>query len=270
MFDVENQIIKVRVINFTEEHFNKLGYNVKNGDTICIPAKDLPNGSGTKIDVQCSYCGKIFKKAWRKYLETKDSICCEECKETKMMETNFKKYGDVCSLKNPKVNAKRKATWDERYGEGNNPLTSKEVRERAYNTMLDRYGVCHKSVNTSKSQKYLCNLYNGLLNYNISGYIVDILLKDNIVMEYDGTGHRMSVNMGQITNEEFDKKESIREKEIINSGYKIVRISYMNKLDSLPNDKVLLGILERAYLYFNSGNNIYSYNLKTRKESFSK
>lgn len=66
------------------------------------------------------------------------------------------------------------------------------------------------------------------------------------------------------------KKESIREKEIINSGYKIVRISYMNKLDSLPNDKVLLGILERAYLYFNSGNNIYSYNLKTRKESFSK
>ena len=89
-------------------------------------------------------------------------------------------------------------------------------------------------------------------------------------MEYDGTGHRMSVKMGQITNEEFDKKESIREKEIINSGYKIVRISYMNKLDSLPNDKVLLGILERAYLYFNSCNNIYSYNLKTRKESFSK
>lgn len=89
-------------------------------------------------------------------------------------------------------------------------------------------------------------------------------------MEYDGTGHRMSVKMGQITNEEFNQKEFAREKEIVNAGYKIVRISYMNKLDSLPSDKVLFGILERAYLCFNSGNNIYSYNLKTRKESFSK
>lgn len=69
--DIENQMITLRVINFTEEHFNNLGYNVKNGDTITIPAKDLPKGSGIKVDVQCMYCGKIFKKSMEKILRNK-------------------------------------------------------------------------------------------------------------------------------------------------------------------------------------------------------
>lgn len=83
MFNVENQIIKIRVINFTEEHFNKLGYHVKNGDTICIPAKDLPNGSGTKIDVQCSYCGKIFKKLGENISKLKIAFVVKNAKKPK-------------------------------------------------------------------------------------------------------------------------------------------------------------------------------------------
>ena len=79
----ENQIIKVKVTSYNLKHFLDLGYNVKNSDIIEIPAKHLSDGSGAKINVQCSYCGKIFKKAWRKYLETKEDICCIDCRHKK-------------------------------------------------------------------------------------------------------------------------------------------------------------------------------------------
>ena len=32
--DIDNQLITIRVINFTEKHFKSLGYNVKNGDVL--------------------------------------------------------------------------------------------------------------------------------------------------------------------------------------------------------------------------------------------
>ena len=63
--DIENQIIRIRVNNFNEKHFKELGYGFKLNDYLEIPAHDLPNGSGTKIDVECHYCGKIFKKSYR-------------------------------------------------------------------------------------------------------------------------------------------------------------------------------------------------------------
>lgn len=36
---IENQFVKIKVTNNTEEHFNKLGYNVKNGTWITIPVE---------------------------------------------------------------------------------------------------------------------------------------------------------------------------------------------------------------------------------------
>ena len=65
---IENQFIKIRVTNNTEEHFNNLGYKVKNGDLIVIPVEHLSNGSGIKIGVICDYCGAPFTKEWRKNL----------------------------------------------------------------------------------------------------------------------------------------------------------------------------------------------------------
>ena len=53
----------------------------------------------------------------------------------------------------------------------------------------------------------LCNILHGILNYPIGKYFADILLQDNIVVEYDGSGHDMSVRMGIITYENFIYKE---------------------------------------------------------------
>lgn len=270
MLDVENQIVKIKVNRRYLKKLEEVGVHAKVGDIVDIPAKYLSDGSNVKVTVECSYCGKLFQKPWNCYLKTKDKICCYECKTIKMMEVSFAKYGNVCSLKNPEVAKKRKATWDLKYGEGKNPLSCDTIREKAYETMYEKYGTYHKSINTSKQQIYICELYHGELNYNIGPYIVDMLISHNVVVEYDGSGHDMSVRMGQVSKEEFYKKEEKRERGIINSGYKIVRISYMNKKDKLPDDKILLGIMERAFMVLNKGYSIYTYDLKTRKESFNK
>lgn len=72
--DVENQIITIRVNNFNEEHFKKLGYNFNLNDYIKIPAKHLPSGSGTKVDVECSYCKKIFKRRGEDTLKQRTNL----------------------------------------------------------------------------------------------------------------------------------------------------------------------------------------------------
>lgn len=267
--DIENQIIRIKVTNFNQEHYVSLGYDAKNGDFIFVRAKDLPDGSGTKVDVECSFCHKIFKKAWRRYLETRNGISCNDCKKYKIMETSYNKYGYTCSLKNESVGNKRKATWDMKYGTDKNPLSCDYIREKAMQTMVKNGTVSH-AINTSKQQIYLCNLYKGKLNYSIDKYIVDALLPNNVVFEYDGYGHDMSVRMEQVKEDDFNKREAARQNEIINLGYKVFRLKYMNKKDKLPYDKILLCIIDRAYYMFGKGYTFYSYDLQTRIESYNK
>lgn len=104
--DIDNQPIRIRVNNFNYEHFKSLGYDVPLNTYINIAAKELPYGAGTKIKVQCNYCGKIFEKPYRRYLETKDDVCCSECKTYKMIKSSLLKYGNKCSLRNPEVERK--------------------------------------------------------------------------------------------------------------------------------------------------------------------
>lgn len=259
--DIDNQLITVRVINFTEKHFKSLGYDVKNGDVITIPAKDLPKGSGIKIDVECCYCHKIFKKSWRKYLETKEKCCCENCKERKMMETSLEKYGNICSLRNPEVQAKATATNMKNLGV-QYPFQNPNILQKC----RDSYNKNNNTVMVSKQQKYICNLYGGRLNYPIALYFADILL-DDIVIEYDGRGHDLAVRLNHISYDEFIQKEQNREQTIINYGYKIFRI--ISHEDKLPSDDLLLKIKDNVCNTLHTTDyNIATYNIDTQEMIF--
>lgn len=249
--DIENQMITLRVINFTEDHFRKLGYNVHNGDIITVPAKHLPNGSGIKINVKCLYCGKIFKKSWRKYLETKNKCCCKQCKDIKMMETSLEKYGNICSLRNPIIQEKSKDKNMKKLGV-QYPLQNKNVLIKCRKTLYENG---NNTTPTSKQQLYISELYGGILNYSIDVYFADILLDDNIVVEYDGSGHDLEVKLNKLTMFDFNKKEIERENIFINCGYKILRI--MCNDDKLPNDDILLKLKDMAYYLLNG----YTYNV---------
>lgn len=278
--------IKVKVNNFNKEHFEALGYIVNFNSYIDIKVNELPIGSGLKIKVKCDYCGKEFDKAYRRYLETKDDICCDECKTQKMQDTTLERYGNKCSLRNADVALKTKATNLRKIGV-ENPFQSSIIREKIKNTMMERYSVfntaespelrakmnktmkykySNKAITTSKQQLYLHNLYGGELNYNISRSFIDIFFKENnICCEYNGGGHNLSVIHGRCTQEEFDIKERAKNISLINAGYKCFTI--ISTKDKLPSDIELLEIKQRAiYNLIDKNNDIYIYDIENKSE----
>lgn len=180
-------------------------------------------------------------------------------------QTNLKRYGCENPLSNIIIQNKIKDTNINRYGFAN-PLMNFDIRKKAQETCLKKYGhksslgdpdVYYKSKTTrnangniiaSKQQVYLNNLYNGILNYPINIYSADIFVDKLYDIEYDGGGHRLNVKLGEITDEEFDKLEVIRNATIEHAGYKTIRI--ISRKDYLPSDTILLQMLSDAKQYF--------------------
>lgn len=124
---------------------------------------------------------------------------------------------------------------------------------KRYSTMMNHDGHAHIShtpkfremmeemqngeVPCSVGQQYLANMLNGRVNESVDWYYPDIIIGDNIIVEYDGGGHNLSVKMGQITQEEFDKRERRRSVHLFSKGYKILRV--VSEYDYFPVDEKL-------------------------------
>lgn len=140
----------------------------------------------------------------------------------------------------PEVIAKRKETMMERYGV-DHPSKSAEILAKKCRNNLQKYGVENtlsldsvreKIAQTTyvngtgkggNEQKHICELFGGKYNYPVGKYSVDMLLDDNVIVEYDGSGHKLNVVYGLKDEEEFEKKEKEREDYILSNGYKIIR-----------------------------------------------
>lgn len=184
----------------------------------------------------------------------------------RVMATNLSKYGCVSPGQVPEFKEKAMKTNLERYGV-TSPSKNEQVKQKIRNTNLQRYGVPYtmqvfevrekaneslcKNGNqkTSAQQLYLHNIYGGEINYAISYYAVDICFpEEKLCVEYDGGGHNLRVVLGRLTQEEFDRKEIIRDKTIKVEGYKQMRI--ISSKDLLPSDSILLQMLSDARQYF--------------------
>ena len=190
--------------------------------------------------------------------------------QEKIKKTCLEKYGVENAGMSEESKEKQLKTYRERYGV-NNPMELQEVKEKMAEIFYERYGVdnpfkCPEirekisqsfyrngTQKLSKQQLYLHNLYGGELNYHIKYYDADIcLLDEKLVIEYDGSGHDLSVKLGRSTQEEFKKKEIIRDCTIKREGYKQIRIISLH--DKLPNDEILLQMLTEAKVYFSTTN----------------
>lgn len=161
----------------------------------------------------------------------------------KAFNTFYKKTGYENPSKAPYVKDKRTKTFIEHYGY-ENPNQTLEVRRKIAKTLYE-----NSSQKSSTQQRYLCGLYNGVLNYPISYYNADIYLSnDNFVIEYDGGGHKLNVVTGRETEEEYLQKEIIRNNIIKREGYKQMKI--ISFTDNLPSDDILLKMLSDARQYF--------------------
>lgn len=105
---------------------------------------------------------------------------------------------------------------------------------------------------TSTQQKYIHSIIGGEHNYCIKNLVLDIALIDEMIyIEYDGSGHNLSVKLGYLTQEEFDKKEKRRTYALYRSGWKSIRI--ISRFDKLPNKEKIIEIINYARSLISSG-----------------
>ena len=247
-----------------------------------------------------------FKKRKRPYAEWGDF--CENCSQ----EIRAKWYKECAPEKYKEINQKRikklQETCQEKYGV-DNPMKIPEFKENLRETFKERYGVDNamkvpefrKKLNESmqnsnemveikrkdgkvyyqfrgapisKNQRYFWELYGGELNKCLDpGYIVDVLLENNIYFEYDGSGHDLKVKMRRQTQEDFIKNEIKRYQCLKQRGYK--QFVFATKKRKLPSDEVLLKIKEVALDYLSQdGHNWIKFDydnnlIKTKQGSYS-
>jgi len=119
--------------------------------------------------------------------------------------------------------------------------------ERIHKTMYE-----NGTQQCSTQQRYIHSLIGGELNYPIKESSLDIaFINDKLYVEYDGGGHDLSVKLESTTQDEFDKKERNRRYALYRSGWKEIRI--ISKKDYLPNDNIILEMVNYAKEYLNTG-----------------
>ncbi len=202
----------------------------------------------------------------------------------KAVNTFIEHYGCENPMMNQDIIDKSNATKIEHYGTTKLFLID-SVKEKAIQTNLDKYGVewgmqskeimskskmtmyKNGTVPTSTQQRYLHQLLGGELNYPVSRCSLDIGFPDRkIYIEYNGNGHELSVRMGQISKEDFNKKEIRRYQYLKSKGWKLIKID--SYYDYLPSDEVLLEEFNKALKWFESDDKYhwhYNINIGNKK-----
>lgn len=251
------------------KYYKDLGYDVpkfKRNDfapkNIIVKSSDVNHKSKiTILDFECDNCHKIFSRSAEKYYRRLDETgsnktYCIDCYYIGAEETKKDRYNENYEEHLASMNEKRKSTCMKRYGV-EHPLQLQEFVEKSQLTCLEKYGVKSHSqlderkelskklfennglICCSKAQRHISDLLNGQINYLYHGYYLDVFYDNWLDIEYDGSGHRIRVRNGNMTNEEFDKQERKRYAIIHAHGLKTITI-IGNKYDILPRDEELL------------------------------
>lgn len=201
---------------------------------------------GVKNPLEAEFVKEKIRQTNLQKYGTENPSSLDSVKE-KTRKTCLKKYGNTSFLHSEIGLVKRNKTCLEKYGTIY-PMQNDEYRQKVATTFFNN----GSETRTSRQQTYLSNLYKAKeLNYPICGYFVDILLEDNVVVEYNGGGHNLSVILGTITQEAFDKRESFRNNVLQENGYK--RITIISRKDKLPSDDIFLRMLDDARSFFSEG-----------------
>ena len=175
-----------------------------------------------------------------------------ETKE-KARKTNIERYGVENITQLPEYQEAIKKTNLQKYG-CERPTQNEEIKQKVRNTLIEHYGVdnptknpeiIHKSVMSrykhgnftcSKQQYHIYELIGGELNFPFMNYVIDIAFpNEKIAVEYSGKGHNLSVVLGKISQEEFNRNENFRKIQLFNDDWKI--IEFVSKTDKLPTDE---------------------------------
>lgn len=187
---------------------------------------------------------KRRKNVYEKY--GVDYVCQDLEFQNKIKETINEKYGVDYYFQTGEFKETYKNTMLDKYGV-DNPFKSEEVKEKIAKTKYD-----NNSILCSIQQRYICDLTNGELNYPIGSCNLDIaFLKENIYIEYDGSGHGLSVKFDNETIEHFEERNKRRWYFLKSKDWKSIQI--ISSTDKLPSDNAIIEMITYAKDYINTG-----------------
>lgn len=221
----------------------------------------------------CPKCvGKKRKEIFKLEFGVENVMQREDIKE-KLFETNMERYGCKIGLQNKEIRDKQKKTNLKRYGT-EYAIAAQQTRNKIQQTMQTRYGVENPSQidevmdkiqqtryknnqqASSKQQRLLCQYYNGELNYPFKRRYIDIaLLDEKIAIEYNGGGHNLSVKLGELTEQEFNRNEKFRKKQLFEGDWKL--IEFISPQNRVVSEDVAIHILDMCRYLFNMCNKHY-------------
>ena len=197
-----------------------------------INSEDInPKSKIIQLDFICDHCGKKFKRTAEKYyyrvFSTGDlKTYCNNCYLIGSRDIMLQKYGVEYGGQVEGSIKKREKTCIEKYGVSH-ALKTKESQNKSKLTCISKYGVDSFSktnifkenakkyfrkaniIACSKSQQHIADILGIETNVYFHGYYLDMLY-NNIDIEYDGSGHNLSVKHGDLSQEDFDKRERKR------------------------------------------------------------
>lgn len=201
------------------------------------------------------------------------------CKE-KVRATNRQRYNVDYYQQTDEYVARRKQTCLQKYGT-ESPCSSEVVKEKIKHTLMEKYGVDNPTKNadilrksmatryqhgnqTCSCQQYaLYEIIGGELNYPVGSFYVDIaLLDDHIAIEYNGSGHDLSVRLGRVSPTKFVRNENYRKKYLYKNGWLL--ITFITKKDVVPTRSEVLHMLDFAKQTFANGRHWIEFDLDGR------
>lgn len=258
-----NKKYKIKIYNSNIKSYKKK-YNCKSGDEIFVDISDIPIKSHIEVEWVCDYCNE--KQKQKRYCDyTRHKLrnplhkdCCEKCKGDKIKESNMKKYGLENVMQIKEFKNRQNESCFSNLGVYH-PYQNKEILNKtlikAKKTMYE-----NNSAPCSRQQKYIHNVVGGELNFPINTLSLDIAFpKEKIYIEYDGGGHKLQINFGHITYNEYIKKQRKREYLLQSKGWRLIRI--VSEQDLLPQAFIIKSMIKEAKEYLNSGHTWIEYNI---------
>ena len=228
--------VKSIKLKMMDTNIDRYGYkNVFQNEKIKDKSKETNiKKYGTEYYSQTDEGRERISEAWRSFSDDKISEIINKRKQT-----SLKKYGTDSYTKTDEYIRKTINTNMQRYGVKYS-IQNNQVRAKAYKTFVK-----NGSIPCSSQQKYLYDLLGGELNYFTGRCFLDIAFpNDMIYIEYDGGGHDLDVKLGNLTQEEFNRKETKRYFALKNEGWKMIRIK--SSYDKMPVDIEIVALIERS------------------------
>lgn len=161
-----------------------------------------------------------------------------------LKNTSLSKYGVEYHVLAPEVIAKKYQTNIEKYGY-KFPIQNKEILQKSIKSRYE-----HGNFSCSSQQYQLYSTIGGELNFPFKNFVIDIAFTESkIAVEWDGSGHDLSVRMGHISEKEFIRNENFRMNQLFQEDWKIIR--FITKKDIYPNN--IKDIFEYCINYIKNG-----------------